>query len=52
MLRESFDQWLLAGKKVNIIFALNESLVFVKNKEWNAGEKPEEESLRSTSRVF
>ena len=32
MLRESFDQWLLAGKKVNFIFALNESLVFVRTR--------------------
>ena len=32
---------------MNFTFALS----ICKNKEWNAGEKPEEESLRNTSRV-
>ena len=32
---------------MNFTFALS----VCKNKEWNAGEKPEDKSLRSTSRV-
>ena len=51
MLRESFDQHLLAGKKVSFTFAISIRKILArglyrnKNKEWKAGEKPEEKSL-------
>ena len=37
-----------------LVFArfLREDCVEIKNKEWNAGEKPEEKSLRSTFAYF
>ena len=37
-----------------LVFArfLREDCIEIKNKEWNAGEKPEEKSLRSTLTYF
>ena len=51
MLRESFDQHLLAGKKVSFTFAISIRKI-LKSKEWNAGGKPEKKSLRSTLTYF
>ena len=38
----------------SVVFArfLREDCIEIKNKEWNAGEKPEEKSLRSTLTYF
>ena len=53
---------IIAGKKVSFTFAisipsvfarfLREDFIEIKNKEWNAREKPEEISLRSTLASF